>query len=132
MRPDPFWRKTLCVASAVALLAACTSTQSSVDPQQERARSDLRMLSGALTQFRKERGRWPNNGEGLKALVERPGNASSRSQPVLQALPLDPWGHRYQYRFNPALDRVSIWSFGEDIVNSADDLRVDRRADGIR
>jgi general secretion pathway protein G len=119
-------------AGVVALIAACTSTPSKVDPQQDRARSDLRMLNGALTQYRKDRGRWPNNGEGLKALVGRSGKAPSRSRPFLQSLPLDPWGHRYQYRFNPALDRVSIWSFGEDIVNSADDVRVDRRADGMR
>jgi general secretion pathway protein G len=110
------------------VLAGCASAPDRADSPYGRAQSDLRTVSGALKQYRRDMGQWPENGQGLKALVERPPGASTKWHPFLAALPTDPWGRHYQYRYSPALDRVSVWSFGEDVVDSRDDIRVDRLA----
>jgi len=110
------------------VLAGCASAPERANTPQERAQSDLRTVSRALKKYRRDMGQWPENGQGLKALVERPPGASTKWHPFLGALPSDPWGRNYQYRYSPALDRVSVWSFGENVVDSTDDIRVDRLA----
>ena len=93
--------------------------------RRSRAEADLRVLAHALTRYHHAIGRWPENGQGLAALEEQTDPATSRG--FLSAPPLDPWGNRYQYRFNPAQGHVTIWSFGEDVVSSADDIRSELR-----
>ena len=91
----------------------------------ERAANDLRALTQALTRYHHETGHWPSNGEGLSALVNATGAPTAARFSTGQ--PLDPWGNRYQYRFNPAQGHVTLWSFGEDVVNSDDDVRSEVR-----
>jgi type II secretion system protein G len=93
--------------------------------RQSRADAGLRVLAHALTRYHHAVGRWPENGQGLAALEEQTDPATRRR--FLSAPPLDPWGNRYQYRFNPAQGHVTIWSFGEDVVSSADDIRSELR-----
>ncbi|HEX5175442.1 MAG TPA: type II secretion system protein GspG [Chthoniobacteraceae bacterium] len=93
--------------------------------QRSRADADLRLIAHALTRYHHSIGRWPENGEGLAALEAQIDPATQR--PFLSAPPRDPWGNRYQYRFNPAQGHLTIWSFGVDIVSSADDIRNELR-----
>ena len=64
------------------------------------AKVQIEGLAGALELFRLDVGRFPTTEEGLKALVERPGNAERWAGPYLkkQGVPLDPWGRPYIYR----------------------------------
>lgn len=121
-------RRGAVVLGLILLINGCASQPDRADPPRVRAETDLRMVSRALKQYQKSTGEWPKNGAGLKALVERPTGAPPKWRPLLRALPIDPWGRHYQYRFSPALDRVSIWSFGEDVVNPSDDIRLDSLA----
>ena len=83
-----------------------------------------------LTTYKLDIGSYQSSEEGLKALVQAPAGKESRWKgPYLEdvAVPLDPWGNPYQYRF-PGSKNVSgargydIWSFGPDGTESADDI----------
>ena len=73
-------------------------------------------LSTALEMYRLEVGRYPNTGEGLRALVEAPGNADNWNGPYLKKnnVPKDPWGNEYQYRAPGQYGEFDIYSLGAD------------------
>ena len=65
------------------------------------ARIQMKDLSTALDLFLVDVGRYPTQQEGLEALVANPGTLPNWHGPYVKAVtvPLDPWGHPYQYRF---------------------------------
>ena len=64
------------------------------------ARIQIKELEGALQMFAFDVGRYPTNSEGLEALASNPGNVEAWKGPyVSKALPMDPWGKPYVYRF---------------------------------
>ncbi len=65
------------------------------------ARIQIESFSAALDLFYLDNGRYPASNEGLVALVQRPASASTWNGPYLRtgAVPLDPWGHPYLYKF---------------------------------
>ncbi|EGV31312.1 MULTISPECIES: type II secretion system major pseudopilin GspG [Thiorhodococcus] len=73
-------------------------------------------LSSTLDLYRLELGRYPTESEGLKALVENPGNMSNWNGPYLKKgeVPKDPWGTEFQYRFPGEHGSFDIWSLGAD------------------
>jgi len=81
------------------------------------AQIQIRDLEQALELYKLDVGRFPNNAEGLEALVQAPGGARGWNGPYLKKdqVPVDPWGNAYEYRF-PAPDGVGyeIVSFGAD------------------
>jgi general secretion pathway protein G len=80
------------------------------------AKVQTESLSTSLELFKLDVGRYPNEREGLAALVARPGNAANWNGPYLQKdkLPADPWGKPYSYRFPGRGGRFEIWSLGAD------------------
>ena len=73
--------------------------------KKQRARSDIAVYSGAVDSFYLAKGRYPDNQEGLKALV--PEN-------FIKMVQNDPWGHPYQY-VQPGKEHVyDIISYGAD------------------
>jgi general secretion pathway protein G len=63
------------------------------------ARAQIDAFDKALQAYRIDMGRYPNEGEGLRALTDPPGNEPRWRGPYLKdAAPLDPWGSPYQYR----------------------------------
>ena len=62
------------------------------------AQIQIRDLEQALELYKLDVGRFPNNGEGLEALVRSPSNARGWNGPYLRKdeIPLDPWGNEYQ------------------------------------
>lgn len=95
----------------------------------ERVRGDINTIDLAIKGY--ERGNYsrpPSTEQGLRALIERP---TGEPQPERwrayledeKAL-IDPWGNPYQYRY-PATrskKKYDIWSWGEDGVESEDDI----------
>lgn len=79
------------------------------------ARSQLEALGKAVETFRLDVGRYPTAEEGLGALMSRPESAQGWTGPYLKkAVPLDPWGHAYVYRF-PGIDAdFQVVSLGKD------------------
>ncbi|MHB8920971.1 MAG: type II secretion system major pseudopilin GspG [Halothiobacillus sp.] len=66
--------------------------------------------------FKLDVGRYPNNQEGLNALIEKPTTAPGWNGPYLkeQRIPLDPWGHPYHYQFPDSHGGLQIYSLGAD------------------
>jgi len=79
-------------------------------------RAQLDAFDKALATYRLDVGHYPTTDQGLKALVERPGDEAKWSGPYLaKALPLDPWGHAYVYRVpGDAGHDFELLSYGKD------------------
>src|SRR5687767_12506496 len=72
--------------------------------KKQRARADVSVLAGAVDAFYLDKGRYPENQEGLKVLV--PG--------FVKSLPTDPWGRPYQYVQPGKRGAYEIVSYGAD------------------
>ncbi len=72
--------------------------------KRQRARADIAQLVTAVDSFYLDKGRYPDNQEGLKALV--PG--------FIKSLPNDPWGRPYQYVQPGKRGAYEIVSYGAD------------------
>jgi general secretion pathway protein G len=83
--------------------------------RQTAAKSQIAELESTLDVFRLDVGRYPMSEEGLQALNTRPGNLEKWDGPYLRkALPLDPWGHPYVYRFPGQHGDYDLLSLGAD------------------
>jgi general secretion pathway protein G len=91
------------------------------------AETQIAMLKGSLALLRLDIGRYPTAGEGLNALVRQPGNEETWQGPYLdEAVPVDPWGNRYQYLYVPSgFQDFSLFSYGADGVKSGEGLNAD-------
>lgn len=79
------------------------------------ARAQIEGLEKALDTYRLDLGRYPSSEEGLKALIVKPANAEQWNGPYLKKdVPLDPWGHPYQYRSQGTRNEIELVSFGKD------------------
>jgi general secretion pathway protein G len=80
------------------------------------AKAQIESLSKALDTYRLDVGRYPSAEEGLNALMTRPVNgAEGWNGPYLKkAVPKDPWGHAYVYKFPATNGDFQVMSFGKD------------------
>ena len=80
------------------------------------AQIEIKSLSTALDLFMIDNGRYPSQQEGLTVLVINPGNLASWRGPYLKAnaVPLDPWGHPYQYRIPGQRGEYDLYTAGPD------------------
>ena len=90
------------------------------------ARAQINSISKALDLYRLDVGHYPNQQSGLVGLMVAPSGELNWQGPYLQkALPLDPWGHSYQYKNPSERGDYELFSFGEDgklggVGNAAD------------
>lgn len=83
------------------------------------AQTQVKMLRGALETYRLDLGRFPSEQEGLSVLYSPPVDPQLKSRwkgPYLdEQVPLDPWGHPYQYGFPGAEGQpFALYSQGAD------------------
>ena len=79
------------------------------------ARAQIVALETALENYRLDMGRYPTTEEGLQALEKPPSGDSRWLGPYLRkAVPADPWGHAYQYRFPGEKGDFDLLSLGRD------------------
>ena len=79
------------------------------------AKAQIDALEKALDQYRLDVGRYPTTELGLSALVERPPDEQKWNGPYLKkAVPLDPWGKPYVYKFPSERGDYDIVSYGKD------------------
>jgi len=80
------------------------------------ARAQIDAFEKSLDTFRLDVGRYPTTEEGLNALVTAPPSDGPRwNGPYLKkGVPLDPWGHAYQYRSPGAKGDYEVLSLGKD------------------
>ena len=72
-----------------------------------------------------DNGRYPTTEQGLAALVTAPAGADSTKWkgPYLEAIPEDPWGNPYKYKFPGEFNKTSydLYSSGADGVDATED-----------
>ncbi len=80
------------------------------------AKIQIESLGAALQLYRIDNGGYPTTSEGLKALVDKPGNAAAWNGPYLtkREVPADPWGRSYNYRSPGQNGPFDIFSLGAD------------------
>ena len=89
------------------------------------AKTDISSMETALDAFEVDCGRFPSTEEGLRALVEPPGNVQGWRGPYIKrGVPNDPWGNAYVYRFPGAnnLNSYDLYSLGPDGREGGDDI----------
>lgn len=79
------------------------------------ARAQIDALEKALDQYRLDTGRYPPSEQGLAALNQVPANEPNWNGPYLKkAVPSDPWGRPYLYRFPGENGDFDLYSLGKD------------------
>ncbi len=79
------------------------------------ARAQIDALGKALDQYRLDTGHYPNTEQGLAALNSPPSDEPKWQGPYLQkAVPNDPWGRPYLYKYPGEYGEYDIWSLGKD------------------
>lgn len=79
------------------------------------ARAQLDALSKALDQYRLDAGHYPSAEVGLNGLWQKPDAESKWEGPYLsKAVPLDPWGKAYIYRFPGEHGEFDLSTMGKD------------------
>ncbi|HSB96478.1 MAG TPA: type II secretion system major pseudopilin GspG [Spongiibacteraceae bacterium] len=85
------------------------------------AKADISTLDQALEMYRLDNHSYPSTDQGLEALVAKPGgepdakNWNPEGYLKKKQLPLDPWGHQYQYVVPGQEGRAyDLYSFGAD------------------
>jgi general secretion pathway protein G len=82
------------------------------------ARTDIKRLEAALTQYRLDMQSFPSQQQGLNALVELPQGARRperyQTGGYVKGLPSDPWGNPYVYLYPGEFGEYDIISYGRD------------------
>ncbi|MFI5381798.1 MAG: type II secretion system major pseudopilin GspG [Tepidisphaerales bacterium] len=106
----------LVILAVLAAVVVPKFTARSEQARQTAAKTDIANLETALDAFEVDCGRYPSNEEGLRALLEPPGNAQSWHGPYVKRAPNDPWGNPYVYRFPGAHNASSydLFSMGAE------------------
>ncbi|GGY52705.1 type II secretion system major pseudopilin GspG [Parvularcula lutaonensis] len=82
------------------------------------ARTDIKRLQTALTQYRLDNQSYPTQAQGLEALVEMPRGLRRperyQTGGYIQSLPEDPWGNPYVYIYPGEFGEFDIVSYGRD------------------
>ncbi len=94
------------------------------------ATTQVKMLRGALETLRLDISRFPTAQEGLSILVTRPSDPSVAARwhgPYIDSdVPLDPWGHPYQYSPEPSgMQPFTLYSYGADGKPGGEGLDAD-------
>ena len=79
------------------------------------ARAQIDALEKALDQYRLDVGHYPSTEQGLAALMAKPAEEAKWDGPYLKkAVPMDPWGHPYQYKQPGEHGEYDLLSLGKD------------------
>lgn len=113
----------LLVVIIIATLAAMALPRFMGRSEQARvtaAKADVTVnIPTALKLYELDNGFFPSTEQGLMALIKKPAGSPSPNNwngPYLERLPLDPWGHPYQYA-SPGTHRphdYDLFSLGRD------------------
>jgi len=90
------------VVAVIALLGAMiapTLFNKVLQAEETRVAQDIRAISSALSFYRLDNYRYPNQNQGLEALLSAPSGMDRWNGPYLEDMPRDPWGESYQYTY---------------------------------
>lgn len=81
-----------------------------------KAKQDVRVLESALELYHLDNGFYPSTDQGLQALIQKPSGepvpTNWKAGGYIKELPMDPWGHAYQYLNPGSHGEIDIFSFG--------------------
>jgi general secretion pathway protein G len=79
------------------------------------ARAQIESLDKAIDMYQLDTGHYPSSEQGLDALMTKPQDEPKWSGPYLKkAVPRDPWGRQYIYKFPGEHSEYDLYSFGKD------------------
>lgn len=109
----------LVVIAIIALIAAVLTPQLLGQMSRARAKTaqlQLDTVAAAVELFRTDVGRYPNEQEGLNALLQDPGNAEGWLGPYLKdsKFTRDPWNRAIEFEVEADGDRFAVSSLGSD------------------
>lgn len=83
--------------------------------KQKAAKAQISMFETALDTYRLDVGKYPTTDMGLEALRIKPDDLEKWDGPYLpKEIPMDPWGHPYEYRSPSEHGDYEIVSYGGD------------------
>ena len=129
---QPFFLMALGIVTVVGLAVYFTSTspagagkipiQAAAKQPGNIAAREVTVLRIALENFKRDCGRYPDESEGLVALLNNPG-ANGWKGPYVTLLRPDPWDRQYVYRAGANESECALLSVGPDgIDGTADDI----------
>ncbi len=91
------------------------------------AKLQIADLGAGLDVYRLETGDYPSNDEGLKALIENPGDKPGWNGPYLKkkVVPMDPWGREYHYQMPGEHGDFDLYSLGKDNAQGGEGENAD-------
>ena len=106
----------LALLGMIALFAAPRVIKYLSGAKTDAAKIHIENLAATLDLYRLEVGHYPNDEEGIEALVERPPGVEKWNGPYIKksAMLKDPWGNLYIYRFPGEHGEYDLYSFGAD------------------
>ena len=119
------------VVTIIAILAAYIAPKvagRAEDARVAKAKSDIRVLESSMELYKLDNFSYPNTGQGLDALVNKPSGAELkhwRKGGYIKKLNKDPWGNAYQYQIPGANGEFDIYSFGADSAVGGSDKAAD-------
>ncbi len=86
------------------------------ESKQVTTKAQIELLSTALEIYKLDTGKYPAQGEGLKALISKSGEVNNWKGPYLRKniIPKDPWGAEYVYKHPGEHGDYDILSYGAD------------------
>lgn len=116
----------------IGLLAALVAPRVLSRPDEARAvaaRQDIATILQSLKLYRLDNQRYPSSEQGLQALVTKstvaPIPPNWKGGGYLERIPVDPWGHPYQY-LNPGLHgEIDVFSLGADGAPGGEGIDAD-------
>ncbi|MEM8492973.1 MAG: type II secretion system major pseudopilin GspG [Pseudomonadota bacterium] len=86
------------------------------DAKTNTALIQIRDLEQALEMYKLDVGRFPNNEQGLIALVSNPGDVSGWNGPYLKKgkVPKDPWDRDYLYKYPGDQGELDVYTLGQN------------------
>ncbi len=86
------------------------------ESKQITTKAQIELLSTALEMYKLDTGKYPPQGEGLKALINKSGEVNNWKGPYLRKniIPKDPWGTEYVYKHPGEHGDYDILSYGAD------------------
>lgn len=123
--------EVMIVLVIIGILASFVVPRLMERPDQARhvkVQQDIRVIESALNLYRLDNFTYPNNQQGLQALVTQPMGITAPknwSGPYLDRLPLDPWGNPYIYVYPGQHNTIDIFTLGVDQLQGGEGAAAD-------
>jgi general secretion pathway protein G len=94
--------------------------------RQKAAKAQITLFETALDTYKLDTSKYPTTSQGLEALRTQPSGVERWDGPYLpKAVPMDPWGHPYEYRYPGEHGDYDIISYGADGSPGGDEENMD-------